>query len=753
MFVGRAEELAALGRLLADPDCRLLTLTGPPGIGKTRLAVRAASAWAGTADRVVVLVELAEVRDPGAVVAALATALGVDRLEPSSFADVVADLDGPVLAVLDNFEHLLAAAPDVGSVLAQCPALRVLVTSRERLRLSEEREFPVAPLPVPSPADAKDLSAIAANPCVSLLLDRARRVRPQFALTAANAPSVIAACVRLEGIPLALELAATRLKVMSPDQLVSRLGGQMWLLQNRDRNAATRHRALSAAIAWSYDLLDPGDRALFDRLSVFAGSWGVDDVAGVCGLAAEDALLRVESLLDKSLIERVDTAEGPARFRMLESLREYAAQRLADSGSTASAAAGHMAYYAALAEQFETGIGLPGEREAVAALGHHQANLRAALDRSLADGASATTLPLAAAVGWYCYTRGAIADGRQLLDRALAADPDHAGDPYPAALLVAGILAWGSGELVRAESLLNGAVERCGRAGDARRETIASAFLGHVARAAGRFGEAARWHQRAELGYRQMHNPQGSAWVRYDLGLLARDRGDLAVAEQLLRESLREFRDLDYPWAVASAAWGLGVVLCARGAVDEAAALLGEALTLYRDQHDAHGVTQCLEALAFVACDRSAHASAAMLLGYAAAQRRHLEAPLSEADRSRSAAVEAALIGALGPAAAERARQDGRLLGIRQAVALGHATADGQTVASTSAPSTVLTRRETQVATLVAAGRTNRQIGSALGIAEKTAEVHLQHVMAKVGAHNRAEVAVWAVRQGLPGPE
>src|SRR6185369_16147414 len=207
--------------------------------------------------------------------------------------------------------------------------------------------------------------------------------------------------------------------------------------------------------------------------------------------------------------------------------------------------------------------------------------------------------------GWYCYTRGAIADGRQLLHRALAtAGPDDGSDAYTAALLIAGILAWGSGELGQAESLLTCAFERCGD--DLRRETIASAFLGHVARAAGRFGEAARWHQRAELGYRRMHNPQGSAWVRYDQGLLARDRGDLAVAEKLLRDSLREFRDLDYPWAVASAAWGLAVVLCARGAVDEAGALLGEALTLYRDLHDAHGVTQCLEALAFVACDRAA---------------------------------------------------------------------------------------------------------------------------------------------------
>ena len=748
-MVGRSEELAALERLLTDPDCRLLTLTGPPGIGKTRLAVTAAAAWAVTSDHAVVFVELAELRDPDAVFAALAGALGVDRPGPSSLVDLVADCGGPVLAVLDNFEHLLAAAPDVGSVVAECPSLRVLVTSRERLRLSGEREFPVAPLPIPSPADATDLAAIASNPCVSLLLNRAQRVRPQFELTAANASAIIAACASLEGIPLALELAATRLKALNPDELVSRLSGRMWLLQSRDRNVATRHRALSAAIAWSYDLLDPAERALFERLSVFAGGWSIDEVAGVCELPADEALLLVESLLDKSLIERVDS-EGPAQFRMLESLREYAAERLADSGSEASAVASHVAFYATLAERFEAAIGLSAERESVAALGRHRANLRTALDRSLSrDGVAGTTLSLAAAVGWYCHTRGSFAEGRQLLDRALAtANPDGAGVAYTAALLGAGVLAWGSDELGQAGSLLEQAFERCGRAHDVRRETIASAFLGHVSRAGGRFGEAARWHQRAELGYRRMHNPQGTAWVRYDLGLLARDRGDLAVADRLLRESLREFRDLDYPWAVSSAAWGLAVVLCARGSVDEARALLGEALTLAHDLHDAHGVTQCLEALAQVACGRAEHVTAAMLLGYTAARRRHLEAPLSEADRTRTAALEAALVRAMGPAA-ERARRDGRLLGTQQAVALGHAVADGQIAVNPSAPSTVLTRREGQVVALVAAGRTNRQIGSALGIAEKTAEVHVQHVMAKVGAHNRAEVAAWAVRQGL----
>ncbi len=747
LFVGRADELAALDRLLADPGARLITLTGPPGIGKTRLAIEAATAWASGSKRPVILVELAEIRDPGAVHSTLAGAFGLDRPDPLIIADRVAG--SGALVVLDNFEHVLAAAQSLASLLAGCPELRVLVTSRERLRLVGEREIPVPPLTIPSPADAADLAAVAANPCVALLLDRARMVRPPFALTAANASAVVAACVRLDGIPLALELAATRLKALSPSELVSRLSGRMWLLQSRDRNVATRHRALGAAIAWSYDLLGPAERALFERLSVFAGGWTIDDVAGVCDLPAEEALLLIESLLDKSLIDRVGM-EGPARFRLLDSLREYAAHRLTGSGTAPAATAGHTAYYAGLAGRFEAAIGLSAERESWAALGHHQANLRTALDRSLTSGSAEAGLPLAAALGWYCYTRGAFADGRHLVDQVLEmSNVDQSGDAYTAALLVAGILAWGGDELERAAVQLTETLERSTRADDLRRETIASAFLGHVARAGGRYGEAARWHQRAELGYRRLHNPQGSAWVRYDLGLLARDRGDLGVAEQLLRKSLREFRELEYPWAVSFAAWGLAVVLCARGAVDEAASLLSEALAGYRELYDPRGVAQCLEALAFVACERARHAAAARLLGYASALRRHLAAPLPEADQSRTAAVEAVLIRALGPAAAERGRQDGRLMSAANAYELGHSVANRVVVADPAVPSTVLTRREVQVVELVASGRTNRQIGTVLGIAEKTAEVHVQHAMAKVGAQNRAEVAAWAVRQGL----
>jgi non-specific serine/threonine protein kinase len=282
---------------------------------------------------------------------------------------------------------------------------------------------------------------------------------------------------------------------------------------------------------------------------------------------------------------------------------------------------------------------------------------------------------------------------------------------------------------------------------------MACAFLGHVARASGEWDASAAWHRRAEASFHAGGNTQGVAWARHDLGLLARDHGDLGSAAELLRASLRDFRELGYPWAVASSAWGLGTTLIARGRLDEAAPLLAEALRIYTDADDPRGIAQCLEALAHVASERAHYESAARLIGAAAALRVRVAARQPDAEQARSSAVEGVLARALGPEDADRLTQAGRTMPAQQATDLAMAVASDAIPGDLDRPQQVpLTPRERQVAALVASGRTNRQIGRVLGISEKTAEVHLHHVMSKLDARSRAEVAAWAVTHHLPGP-
>ena len=750
--------------MLAHAQTRLITLTGPPGIGKTRLAVACASAHAERSGWAPVFVDLAPVRDPALVMVELAQAVGV---EPRGGTDLIGQLAAALgheerLVVLDNCEHLLGAGPDVGRVLAACPRLRVLATSRERLRLSAEQEFPVPPLAMPAPADVADLSCLAANPSVALLLDRARRTNPSFDLTAANALLLARACVRLEGLPLAIELAAARLKVLTPGELVFRLSSRMAVLAGSTRDVPARQRALRSAIAWSYDLLDSGERALFRRLSVFAGGWTLADAGSVCAVNG-DALTMVESLLDKSLIRRLPGDEQTAEFSMLESLREYAAEQLASHAEAEETRARHAGHYAGLAAQFEAALGLPEERTWWPRAGRHHADLRAALDYCLGAGRDAWALSLAAALGWYHYTRGDLGAGQALVDAVL---PLTAGRHDPAAMnddataggqagvvLAAGILAWATGDTGRAQDLLLSALERSEGRGDARHVTIACAFLGHVARAGGEWDASADWHRRAEAGFREGGNTQGVAWARHDLGLLARDHGDLGSAAELLRVSLRDFRELDYPWAVAWSAWGLGTTLTAQGRLEEAGPLLAEALGIYTEVNDPRGVAQCLEALAHVASERAHYESAARLIGAAAALREQVAARQPDAEQARSSAVERVLTRALGPHDADTLIHAGRTMPAQQAADLAIAVALGTAPDDLDRSYQVpLTPRERQVAALVASGRTNRQIGRVLGISEKTAEVHMHHVMSKLDARSRAEVAAWAVTHHLSAP-
>ena len=765
LFVGRDGELEAVSRMLAHPQTRLVTLTGPPGIGKTRLSVACASAHAERSGCAAVFVDLAPVRDPALVMVELAQAMGVElRGGTDLTGQLAAALDlQERLVVLDNCEHLLAAAPDVGRLLAACPRLQVLATSRERLRLSAEQEFPVPPLAMPAPADVADLSGLAANPSVALLLDRARRTNPGFDLTPANALLLANACVRLEGLPLAIELAAARLKVLTPGELVFRLASRMEVLAGSTRDVPARQRALRSSIAWSYDLLDDGERALFRRLSVFAGRWTLADACSVCVPDEDDALAMVESLLDKSLIRRLPGDEQTAEFSMLESLREFAAEQLASRAEAEQTRVRHAEHYADLAARLEASIGLPEERAWIPEVGRHHADLRAALDYCLGAGRDTWALWLTAALGWYHYTHGDLDHGLTLVDAVLPRTADRSGQAATAdaaaaggqasVLIVGGVLAWAAGDHGRAKDLLLSALRHSEGRGDARRAAIACAFLGHVARAGGEWDASADWHRRAEAGFREGGNTQGVAWARHDLGLLARDHGDLGNAAELLRASLRDFRELDYWWAVASSAWGLGTTLSAQGRLEEAGSLLAEALRIYTQVNDPRGVAQCLDALAHVASERAHYESAARLIGAAAALRVRVAAGQPESEQARTSAVQGVLARALGPQEADRLMHAGQTMPVQQAADLARAVAAGTEPGDPDRSYDVpLTPRERQVAALVASGRTNRQIGRVLGISEKTAEVHLHHVMSKLEARSRAEVAAWAVTHHLSAP-
>jgi non-specific serine/threonine protein kinase len=763
LFVGREEELPAVSGMLASLHARLVTLTGPPGIGKTRLAVMCAAAYAERSDCLAVFVDLAPVRDPALVLAQVAEALGVQPRGGTDLAGQLANAVGSEerLVVLDNCEHLLAAAPDVGKLLAACPRLRVLATSRERLRLSAEQEFPVPPLAMPEPTEVADLGRLAVNPSVALLLDRARRTNPGFGLTPANASLLASACVRLEGLPLAIELAAARLKVLTPGDLVSRLDSRMEVLAGRAQDVPARQRALRSAIAWSYDLLDASEGALFRRLSVFAGAWTLADAASVCGISAGQALQQVESLLEKSLIRRLPGDEQVGEFSMLESLREFAAEQLAERREADETRASHSRHYAALAAQFEAAVGSPGERAWVQRVGVHHADLRAALDYCLASGQVDRARALAAAIGWYHYAHDDLAHGQAVVDAVLSLvtgkdEQTGHGDEalrggLDALVIVGGILAWARGETSRAQDLLLRALERCELRDDARRAAIACAFLGHVARVGGEWEASADWHRRAEAGFRTGGNTHGVAWAQYDRGLLARDRGDLNSAAELLRASLRDFRELDYAWAVAWSALGLATTLSAQGQLAGARTLLAEALQICIDLNDSRGVAHCQEALAYVASEQAHYETAARLIGAAGALRVRVAARPPEAEQTRNAALERLLIRALGPQDADRLIHSGQTMPTHQATNLAIAVASGVAPGDPARAQQIpLTPRERQVAALVASGRTNRQIGRVLGISEKTAEVHLHHVMSKLDVRSRAEVAAWAVAQQLP---
>jgi len=583
-FVGREAEVARVVALLRDPAVRLLTLTGPGGVGKTRLALRAAEEVAADFANGAAFVPLASVSDAGLVLPAVARALGVRPAGGRPLAQQLgAVLAARRLVLLDNLEQVLDAAPLLAKLLAACPGLSLLATSREPLHLSGEHEFPVPPLRLPDPRDYAEPGALRRVEAVALFEERARAVRPDFALAAEDAPAVAELCTRLDGLPLAIELAAARVKVFAPQALLARLDRRLGLLTGGPRDQPARLRSLRDAVAWSHDLLPPPEQVLFQRLAVFVGSFTLEAAEAVARAAGDpgmDAFAGVEALAEQSLVHRLAAADADEpRFGMLETVREYGLEQLDVSGEEPAARAAHAAHFLALAEQ----VGKPWRPDPVAdfaRLGADLDNLRAALVWAFDRGEATTLLRLAVALRAYWLAYGGLDEGRGWLDRALTLV-----DAVPAALRAtvlqtAGWIAHEQGDVRRAEALLGRSRALFRAQNDAAGEFDALLVLAYVA---GDRGELARSRALAEEALRLVRSlgePIRAAFATRHVGWIAHLGGDAATGERLLREAVALFRRAGCGYGAALTLSDLGDIALDRGEHARAAEFWRERLNL-----------------------------------------------------------------------------------------------------------------------------------------------------------------------------
>lgn len=702
---GRHDELAALRHALLSPECRLLTLTGPPGVGKTRLAAAFADEVRDRFPDGVVGVDLLGTGSTEAAASLVGHGLGIGRGSTGSSVDrLVAHMhDRTVLVVLDSCEAVPHLGGMLTAVLSGSRRVKVVATSQERLRVAREREYAVPPLAMPAgDVSATELDRLAAVPAMEMLLASTRAVLPGFALDADNAASLVAICRQLEGLPLALEVAAARLAQFDPRELAVRLQNRHRLL---DAQLATtgRHRSLRAAIAWSHDLLREDERRVFRRVSVFPAAWSLGAAADVVDDPGIDIVEAVSSLVTRNLVQRVASGDGAESFRLLDSLRRFGLEELVRHGEQAAVEVLFRRHYAALAEASEAGMGTPDESLSVHWSEDDVTNLRAALLAGVASGDLADALPLASAAGWYWYTRGGLGETTivtDLVDSVLARDVAVDEVALGGTALVAGIICWARGERERAESLLVRAAALATTTGSLRRGAIAHAFLGHLARTSGRPALARREHLRASAAFTKLGNERGRAWASHDLALVDLQQGRVDEAGSLLSDALSVFEREQDPWTCAWGWSGLAEVAVRRQEWERAGDLLLRAMEVYAANGDRPRVEHCCRLLADVA-------------------------------RARG-------LGAMADGLLRRVSSSARALQLARSVL--------ETEPVTQSP---LTPRQREVAALVAKGDTNRQIARRLGITDKTVEVHLAQIMARLEVHNRAQVATHAVRAGL----
>jgi non-specific serine/threonine protein kinase len=767
-FVGRDAELAQLRQLIESE--RLLTLTGSGGIGKTRLALELAGTSRDAFADGVWLIDLAPLAEPELVAQAVAEPLGVRAEAEVAVQQALLDYlrTRELLLVFDNCEHLIdACATLADAILRSCPSIQIVATSREPLHIAGETAWRVPSLSLPDASAAADNRArLLECEAVRLFADRAL-ASAGLVVSEANAAAVARVCERLDGIPLAIELAAARSGVLSVEQIAHRLDNRFRLLVGRGRTAPARQQTLRAAIDWSYELLPAAERRLLNCLSVFAGGWTLEAAERVGAserTPSEDVFELLAHLVDKSLVQAEPGAAGQLRYRLLESLRAYAHERLLEHGDAPSAQRRHCRYFADLAERAELRLLWgAGGLDWLARLDRELPNLRAALAWSISgEGEPIWGLALAHRLGHYWYTRGDRAEGRSWLKRALALVPAPAadGDPTAAsawawAVLWAGGLAHGQTDYEEASRLVARALEMFERLDDRRGIGWAYSFLGNVARARAELPRAVAYFEQAIAAFRSTPEEVNAILPLAALGFTVCLLGDQPRASQLLQESVGLARQSGSVGRLAIASIYLGQVAFLQGDLERASAALQEGLRLFREWDSAWGMAECLEGLAVVAGAQARFERAARLLGAAARLREAIGAPVHPVDRADHERTVAASEAALGAQAYAAAWQAGQTMLIEDVIELAVTGSGPPPEAAPTPPSKaqLLTGREREVAVLIARGLSNRQIAETLVIAERTVTNHVEHIFDKLDFRSRAQVATWVTEQQLDRPD